>query len=321
MNDRAHPHTFPAHLFGLLAGLTLGWGFNWPVMKVVLSEMPPMHFRTVCLVCGALGLFAIARAAGQGLRVPDGQWPRMIAIGLVNMAGWNILVVYGIRVMASGRAAILGYTMPVWGVMLSTWLLNEPFTRRRAVGVALGFSGMVLLLANELSAVGDAPLGSLLVIGGAVSWALGTVIMKRWPVHLPTTAFTAWQMLIAVIPILAIALFWEHGSFSPFALSVWPMLGTFYNVFVAFIFCYWAWMKIALVAPVGVSSLAVMMTPVTGVFSGMLLLGETPHWYDYSALILVVASLSTVLIPSRAGRQTPPGGRPAAPPGPASSSG
>jgi drug/metabolite transporter (DMT)-like permease len=67
-----------------------------------------------------------------------------------------------------------------------------------------------------------------------------------------------------------------------------PMLGVFNNAFVAFIFCYRAWTKIALVAPVGVSSLSVMTTPVVGVFSGMLLLGETPNWRDYAVLALVL---------------------------------
>jgi len=77
------------------------------------------------------------------------------------------------------------------------------------------------------------------------------------------------------------------------------MFGVLYNLLVAFLFCYWAWMKIALVAPVGVSSLSVMMIPVVGVFSGMLVLGETPHWQDYAALILVVGAFATVLLPPR----------------------
>ena len=106
-------------------------------------------------------------------------------------------------------------------------------------------------------------------------------------------------MLISATPIIAFALVSETGTFNPFALSLWPMLGVIYTVFVAYIFCYWAWTKIALVAPVGVSSLAIMMTPVVGVFSGMLLLGEIPHWQDYAALVLVVASLATVLLPPR----------------------
>ena len=182
---------------------------------------------------------------------------------------------------------------------IATWLLKEPFTKRRALGCALGGAGLLLLLGEEIQAVGRSPLGAILMIGAAVSWAIGTIMMKRWPVSLPVSTFTAWQLLISVPPIILFAIIFESGTFNPFALSLWPMLGVFYNVFVAFIFCQWAWMKIVLIAPVGVSSLSVMMTPVVGVFSGMLLLGETPHWQDYVALVLVVTSLATVLMPAK----------------------
>lgn len=301
----APSQTFPPHLVGLLVGLTLGWGLNWPIMKAVLFEMAPMHFRTLCFLFGAAGLFTIARMSGLPIRIPKGQWPRMIAIALVNTMGWNILAVYGVQLMASGRAAILGYTMPVWSVIVATWLLKEPFTKRRALGSVLGGAGLLLLLGEEVQAVGRSPLGAMLMVGAAVSWALGTIMMKRWPVYLPASAFTAWQMLISAPPIIIFALTFESGTFNPFTLSLWPMLGVFYNVFVAFNFCYWAWTKIALVAPVGVSSLSVMMTPVVGVFSGMLLLGETPHWQDYAALALVVTSLATVLMPAKSIKATP----------------
>jgi drug/metabolite transporter (DMT)-like permease len=294
-------HTFPPQLIWLLAGLTLGWGANWPVMKTALSEMGPMHFRTLCLVFGAVGLFLVARAGGLALRVPEGQWARLVVIALVNITGWNVCAVYGVRLMASGRAAILAYTMPAWGVLLSAWLLGEPVTRRRLLGVTLAMGGVALLLGSEVQAVGRSPLGALLMLAASATWALGTVLMKRWPVSLPPSSFTAWQMLIAAVPIVIAALF-EPGGFNPFALSRWPMLSVVYNVLVAFIFCYWAWTRIALVAPVGVSSLAVMMVPVVGVFSGAVLLGERPHWQDYAALALVVASLSTVLVPSGRGR-------------------
>lgn len=303
-----HPHTFPPRLIWLLVGLTLGWGANWPVMKTVLTEMGPMHFRTLCLLFGALGLFAIARAGGLALRVPQGQWPRLAAIGIVNIAGWNICAIYGVRLMVSGRAAIIAYTMPAWAVLLSAWLLGERLTRRRIAGVVLAMAGVVLLLGNDLQAVGRSPVGALLMLAAASTWATGTVMMKRWPVDLPPSSFTGWQMVVAVVPIVLVALAVEPGGFNPFALSLWPMLSVFYNIFVAFIFCYWAWTKIALLAPVSVASLAVMMVPVVGVFSGMLLLGERPHWQDYAALVLVVASLSTVMIPPRAVKAPEAGG-------------
>ncbi|HEX7629904.1 MAG TPA: DMT family transporter [Candidatus Methylomirabilis sp.] len=299
MKPASPSQTFPPQLLWLLVGLTLGWGLNWPIMKLVIREMAPMHFRTMCLVGGAVGLFSLARMSGLPIRVPAGQWPRLVALGLVNMTGWNILAIYGVSLMASGRAAILGYTMPAWGVLISAWLLGEPLTRRRAFGVGLGIVGVLVLMGNEVQAVGRSPVGALCMILAALTWAMATVMFKRWPVDLPTSSLTAWQMVIGVVPILAIALAVERGPFTPFALSLWTMLGSFYNVLVAFVFCYWAWTKIAIQAPVGVSSLAVMMVPVVGVFSGVLVLGETPHWQDYAALVLVVGSLATVLVPPR----------------------
>jgi drug/metabolite transporter (DMT)-like permease len=296
MRDHA---AFPPQLIGLLVLLTLGWGFNWPMMKIALGEMAPMHFRTWCLAAGAIGLFAIARANRLPMRVPSGQWGRLAAIALVNMTCWNVFAIYGIPLLPSGRAAILGYTMPVWSVPLSVWLLNEPLTGRRLLGMAIGFAGMLALLGGETQAVGRSPLGALLLVAAAVSWALGTIMIKRWPVGLPVSSFTAWQMAIGGVPIAAIAIFIEPGSFNLLELSAGPLLATLYNMFVAFIFCFWAWMKIARTATVGASSIAMLMTPVVGVFSGMAVLGEQPSWLDYAALVLVTLSIATVLVPRR----------------------
>jgi drug/metabolite transporter (DMT)-like permease len=290
---------FPPQLYGLLAALTLFWGCNWPIMKIALSEIAPMHFRTLFLASGAIGLFAIAIANRLPLRVPAGEWPRLLAIAVVNMVGWNVLAIYGVPLLASGRASILGYTMPVWGVLLSAWLLGERLTRRRLLGVAMGVTGMLLLLGEEVAAVGRSPLGAILLVSAAVTWALGTVMMRRWPVDLPTTSVTAWQMVIALVPISTIAVATETSTFNPFALSTGPMLCTLYNMSISAIFGYWAWTKIATSAPVMLFSLGTMMTPVVGVFSGMLMLGERPHATDFAALVLVVAALAIVLLPAR----------------------
>ena len=286
---------FPAAILWVLVALTLGWGFNWPMIKLALSELPVLSFRSVCLLGGAAGLFAIAAYKRLPLRVPRGQWRRLLTITLFNITVWNLCITYGIRHMPSGRAAILAYTMPLWGVLLSAWLLGERISARRIVGVGLGMLAMLLLLSSELRAVQAAPVGTLLILGGAFSWALGTVLMKRWPVDLPVTALTAWQLLLGGIPIYIGALAFDLDRLHP--LTLWPAVAFAYNVLVAFVFCYWAWFKIVASVPVGVSSLSVLMIPVVGVFSGMLVLSETPHWQDYAALALVLAALATVMLP------------------------
>jgi drug/metabolite transporter (DMT)-like permease len=295
----ARTYALPPSILVLVALLALGWGFNWPVMKTVVSEMPPLHFRAVCLIVGAPGLFAIAWANRLPIRVPAGTWRRLVAISLFNIAAWNMLAVYGVTLMESGRAAILAYTFPVWGVLLGVIFLREPLAGKRLAGVVLGFCGMLLLLGSEIHAVGRSPTGALLLIASAICWAVSTVIMKRWPVDLPATSFTGWQMLIGLVPILAGALLFERGSFSPFALSTWPFWGLIYNALVSSIFCNWAWIKIATHAPISISSLSTLLIPVVGVFSAMLALGERPQWTDFAALIFVVAALSVVLAPQR----------------------
>src|SRR5258708_36175314 len=213
-------------------------------MKVVMTEMAPLHFRVLCLIAGAAGLFAIARANRLPIRVPKGSWPRLVALAAFTLAAGNVLAVYGVTFMESGRAAIPACPFRVWSALLAVWLLGEPLTGRRLAGVILGLLGMLLLLGEELQAVGRSPTGALLLIASAISWAVSTAIMKRWPVDLPTTSFTGWQMLLALAPILLGAMLFEEGSFSPLTLSTWPFLRLVYNALVISIFCNWAWLKI-----------------------------------------------------------------------------
>lgn len=292
-------HVLPYSVFGLLAALSVFWGFNWPVMKVVLTEMAPLHFRSWCLGLSAIGMFALARYSGLNIRVPRNEWRPLVVISVFNQVAWNILAVHSIEMMDSGRAAILGYTMPIWGMLLGFWLLKEPVTRRKLVGLVLGVGGILLLLAGEFTVVGRSPVAALMMILAAMSWAVGLVMIKRWPIGLPLLSYSAWQMAIAFVPIWLGAVLIEPGSFSLLSLSFWPLSGVIYNVLIAFIFCNWAWMKIVTIAPMSVTSLSTLMIPVVGVFSGMLVLGERPGWNDYLALLLVISALVTVLIPLR----------------------
>jgi drug/metabolite transporter (DMT)-like permease len=284
----------------VLAALTLAWGFNWTALKVALSEVPPWTFRSLCLGLGAAVLFAALRAGGQRPVAPRGQWSRLWLLALLNITSWNMLIAFGVGMIPSGRAAILAYTMPLWAVPLSVWLLRERITRAKLAGLALGLGGLALLLAESFSGLGHAPLGALLVVGAAFAWALGTVLQKRFPVGLPVGLYTAWIMLLGGVPIFAGALLLDDWrALREVGLNAW--LGTAYNVLVAFAFAHWAWIKIATSVPVSVFSISMLLIPVLGVVSGMLFLGERPSWAEYAALALVIAALLTVLRPARAG--------------------
>lgn len=288
----------PRHLWWVLIGLTLVWGFNWTAMKVAISEVAPLTFRTFCLAAGSGVLFAVLKASGQPLAIPRSQWRRVALIALFSITCWNLLVVFGLRLIPSGRAAILAYSMPAWAIPLSVWFLGERMTLRKLLGLGLGMAGMALLLVQEFTSLAGVPLGALMVLGAACSWAIGTLLQKKYPVQAPVAALTAWMMLVGGLPIYLGALLFEDFR-ALGEVSLWPSLAVAYNVLFSFAWAHWAWIKLATSVSVTTFSLAMLMTPVVGVFSGMLFLGERPGWLEFAALVLVLACLATVVIPAR----------------------
>jgi len=179
----------------------------------------------------------------------------------------------------------------VWAIPLSMWLLGERLTRARVAGLAFGMAGLALLVG-----AGAANLGSLLVLGAALSWALGSVLQKRFPVSMATAPYTAWIMLLGGVPIFAGALLLEDWR-ALAGISAGAALGIAYNVLVAFAWAHWAWIKLARSVPVAIFSLSMLAIPLVGVVSGMLVLGERPAWSEYAGLALVLAALFSVLRP------------------------
>lgn len=288
----------PRHLWWVLVGITLVWGFNWTAMKVAISEVAPLTFRTFCLAAGSGVLFAVLKASGQPLAIPRSEWRRLALIALFSITCWNLLVVFGLRQIPSGRAAILAYTMPAWAIPLSVWFLGERLSARKLVSLGLGMAGMALLLVQEFTTLAGAPLGALMVLGAACAWAIGTLLQKKFPVRAPVAPLTAWMMLIGGLPIYVGALLFDDWR-ALGEVGLWPGLAVAYNVFLSFAWAHWAWIKLATSVSVSTFSLSMLMTPVVGVFSGMLFLGERPGWIEFGALLLVLACLATVLIPPR----------------------
>ncbi|MBI1778444.1 MAG: DMT family transporter [Proteobacteria bacterium] len=284
--------------FVLLAMVTLCWGINWPIMKLAVAEVPVWSFRAICAGAGALGLLGIAAATGQRFWPPSHQWGRLILVAIPNVMLWNVLGVYGLKLLPSGRAAILAFTMPLWAVLLSMLVLGERLTPNRALGLLFGMAGMAVLMGGEAAHLAEAPVGSLLMIAAAFSWGAGTVLLKRFPIDLPTTALTGWLLVLGGVPMLAGALIIDPPI--PWPPSHAALFAVVYNMLIAFIFCYWAWFKIVSLVPVNVSAMGSLMIPVVGTLSGMLLLGESVGWQEAVALALVLAAVATVLRPASA---------------------
>lgn len=282
----------------LLAVLTLLWGVNWPVMKAGVRDFAPLTFRTLCMAGGAVLLWAMARRQGHSLRIAREHWRELALLGLTNMVIWYVLSIWGVKLLTSGRAAILGYTMPVWTALIGWAWYRDRLDARMAAGVAAACAAIGLLLAGELGTLAGRPLGTLLMLGAAFAWGIGTQLMRRRRVPGSVIVLTFWMMLMSLATCSAIAWTVEREQWvrAPNAVE-WAAI--LYNVFLVFGVSQLLWFRLATILPPVASSLSVMLIPVVGLFSGMAMLGEVPTWHDWAALACVLVSIGTVLLPSR----------------------
>ncbi|WP_454723037.1 MULTISPECIES: DMT family transporter [Cupriavidus] len=277
----------------LLVILTIAWGVNWPVMKLGVAHFPAMGFRLLSMAGGVLALGLALRLRGEPLRMPPGQWPTVFRLALFNMVVWHLLAICAVKMLSSGRAAILGYTMPIWAVLWGLVLYRERIGAAAWAGIGCALAGTVLLLSGEIAALTGSPAGTLLMLSAAAGWGLGTQMMKRSRIEMPVGALTFWMLVVTLPFLLAGTLAFESGWRLPDAVE-WGAIA--YNAVVVFAYCHLVWFVLARSLPPVVSSLSVMFIPVVGVFSGMWMLGEQPHWQDYVAIALMFAALASVLL-------------------------
>ena len=278
----------------MLIGVALGWGLNWPAMKIIVGEVPPWQFRAVTGVCGAVLLLGLARLLRQRFAVPREQWLPLAAASLFNVTSWFVLIAYGVKLMASGHASILGFTMPIWAALIGMVALGDRMSLRRLISLGMGAAGVVVLLSHDFTALGASPLGALITLLGAFNWAIGVHIQKRVKWAIEPLALAGWQVALGTLPIIVIAIFAEPFVYHR---ASWPVIGaTIYLVTYALAFCYYAWFQVVRIFPTHISAIGSLLVPIVGVTSSSLFLGEPFGWREMAALVLVVGAVALVMI-------------------------
>jgi drug/metabolite transporter (DMT)-like permease len=283
-------------LIGLVA-LTLMWGLNWPLMKFSLRELTPLYFRAVTMTGGTVLLFAFYAMRGMEMRLPRAAWRGTLLLATTNIFGWHLFSILGVQALASGRAAILGFTMPIWTVLLSIFFFSERLTPRIAVSAACVAVAVLLLLGDELVALTGNPVGVLWMQLAALSWALGTILMRRTPLALPTPVITVWMMLLSSAAFWVVAALSEPFPSWNFSAPMWAALiwGFAINYGIAQII----WFGLARELPATASAFSIMAVPLVGILSATWIVGEIPGWQDWVAALFVVGAIATTLLAHR----------------------
>jgi drug/metabolite transporter (DMT)-like permease len=268
----------------------LGWGFNWPATKFLLTECPPLSARGVAGFVAGLVLFGIALSLGETLFVPRHLWGRLVAAALLNVSAWMGFTTVSLLWLPAGQAVTLAYTMPIWATLLAWPMLGDRPSPRQIAAIALGICGVATLVGRAGMGLDVSKLpGIILALSAAGLFAFGTVVSKRIPIPLPRFALTAWQVGIGCIPLLVGGFLFEDAHFGALPLIGWVALA--YTALVSMGLCYILWFAAVRRLRASSAAIGTLLTPVVGVAASSLALGDPLTINQAVSLALVVAGI------------------------------
>jgi len=279
----------------LLVLLSLAWGLSWPAIRIALDEVAPWALRMIGYATATVFMFTVVRLQGRPARLLPGTWRHVIVSALLNVLGFGVLTTFAQLHAMTARVVIVSYSMPVWASLMAWLILGERLNTASVLGLILCVSGLTVLV-YPVAFTGD-PVGLLLALGAALSWAAGTIYVKWARVPGDRVVMTAWQIAVSFVVTTAGVLAFE-GVPHLWPLS-WPViLALSFHGPVGSGIAYFLWFSIIGRMPAATASLGSLCVPVVGILSSIILLGERPDFADAIGFTLIFAAAATVLLPS-----------------------
>jgi drug/metabolite transporter (DMT)-like permease len=294
-NDHYTPPSMPARLTGFIYLLVTatGWALNWPAMKILLREWPPLFSRGVAGVAAAVLLGVAAHFLGENVRVPREAVPRLLLASATNVFAWMGFSTLSMKWLSVSEGALLVYTMPIWSMLLAWPVAKRKPSTAGFCALALGLAGVIVLLsahgfsfdAGKLAGIGFA-------LAAAVLFALGTVTMHA-PMPLPPITLVAWQVGIGCVPMVVIGLLVEHPALSALKADGWAVL--IYMSLVPMAVCYLAWFATLRRLPADIASIGMLLVPILGIIAAALSLGEPLGMREGIAMALTLSGVAIAM--------------------------
>ena len=271
----------------ILVLLIIVWSVVWPLFRFVVQEIPPLVFRVSAGIPAAILLLFIAKVTSEKLIIPKKKWVPLFFISIFNVTLWQVLMLYGVSMLGGGRAAVLGYTMPVWAVMVASIMGFEKITYSSFLALCLGVLGVISLtvgidfFSNWI--------GVVVMLMAGFSWGIGTMILKYGGLNFNAFVIAGWQQLIGILPIIPFAILWDSNNIgNP---DYRHFLVLLFAIFFSSAYTYWAYFVVLQNFTVTVTSISVMMVPVLALLIDVMYLGIKSSYYDLIALLLIVTSI------------------------------
>jgi drug/metabolite transporter (DMT)-like permease len=280
-----------------LGALYVVWGSTYLAIRVAVGTIPPFTQSSIRFLIAGTLLFAVTSRGGTGVPTPGRrEWRDAAIIGGFLLVGGNGLVAFGEKTVASGIAALLIATLPVWVAILGRVFFDLHLSRSTVVGIGLGFAGVGVLV---WPTGGSAPVdlaGALILLGSPILWAIGSLYSAR--AHLPARPLVgvAMQMLCGGAMLAVVALVTgEIDGFRPASVTPESIAALAYLVAVGSLIGFTAYAWLLRVAPLPLVATYAYVNPIVAVALGSLILGEPVTTRTLVAGVIIIVAVATIV--------------------------
>jgi drug/metabolite transporter (DMT)-like permease len=282
--------------FGLVY---LFWGSTYLAIDIAVQTIPPALMCATRFSIAGVVMLAVCALTGHKVLYSPRQIALAAVVGVLLLMGGNLTLSYAELTVSSGLAALIIAITPLWFLVLDSLLLGDHhISGRGKAGLALGILGLFVLFYPELTSrttLGRRELwASVSLIGGSFSWALGSVLSKRWQSGMDVFSSTGWQVLAAGVANFLFAL--AAGDFSHVVWTVRGVSAVMYLVVCGSWIGYTAYIWLLEHVPTSKVSTYAYVNPVVAVFLGWLILHE--HVDRFILLGSAIVVLSVVVVTS-----------------------
>jgi drug/metabolite transporter (DMT)-like permease len=285
----------PPVAFVYLGVMIVTWAGNWPLMKLALGQMPPLIFALLRLIGSVILIAPVLVATRQPLLPARRERLRLFWIGQLQVAGFLICSLIGLKLMPAGRAIVLAFTMPLWAIPIGLFLWPEPLGPKQLAGVAIGFAGLVLFMNPGLVDWGDRRVlaGNALLLLSAILWALGSCLYRRCSWRSSFWVQTFWQLAVSIVPVVALVPSGVAGGPVRWSPALVAILA--YNCVVTTALAYFLWGKVLSMMPAATAGQVLTLTPIGGFVLSMLIFGGTPTADVVAGIALIAGGIFVTL--------------------------
>ena len=279
------------------------WGSTYLAIRFAIDTLPPWMMAGMRFLSAGAILYAWCRWRGAP-RPTNAEWRTAAIVGLLLPAAGNGTVVWSEGHAPSGIVALLVATVPLWMLVLRWRAGDVPSRAVDWAGVALGLTGVALLVSNGATAGGVSPLVLAVMLAGTFSWAFGSLWSRAQPAPRAPLLAAAMEMLVGgTVLMVAGALSGEPAQLAAAHVSVRSMVSLAYLSIFGSLLAFSAYKYLlAEVTPAQVGTYA-FVNPVVAVLLGWTFAGEPLGARTVAAMSVIVAAV--VLITFAPGAKTP----------------